>query len=279
MTTEPSFASGKICYLEIPCAEPAAAARFYADAFGWELRTRGDGSIAFDDTVGQVSGTFVTGRPPSSQPGIVVHVMVARIGPVLDRMRAGGGSILRDVDPDGSEIYAYVHDPYGNVIGVYQQSGLAETEAPEVADAGAAEGGVNPIPEHVSTVTVRLAVPDAVAALDFYARAFGAEEIYERFCAPDGTLIHTELRIGDAVVMVTEDDGYRALLATYWPDVDAAWERAVAAGATVVYPLADHFYGERGGRLEDPFGQQWMLSARTELLSHEEMLARATGGA
>ena len=138
---------------------------------------------------------------------------------------------------------------------------------------------MNPVPEHLSTVTVRLAVPDAVAALEFYARAFGAEEIYERFCAPDGTLIHTELRIGDAVVMVTEDDGYRALLATYWPDVDAAWERAVAAGATVVFPLADHFYGERGGRLEDPFGQQWMLSARTELLSHEEMLARAPGGA
>ena len=78
--------------------------------------------------------------------------------------------------------------------------------------------------------------------------------------------------------MVTEDDGYRALLATYWPDVDAAWERALAAGAEVVYPLADHFYGERGGRLRDPFGQEWMLAARTELLLAAEVHARAAGG-
>ena len=136
---------------------------------------------------------------------------------------------------------------------------------------------VSPVPEHLTTVTARLAVPDAIAALGFYAAAFDAQEIDERFCAPDGTLIHTELRIGNAVVMVTEDDGYRALLATYWPDVDAVWERAVAAGATVVYPLADHFYGERGGRLEDPFGQQWMLSSRTEIVSAAELAARGEG--
>jgi uncharacterized glyoxalase superfamily protein PhnB/catechol 2,3-dioxygenase-like lactoylglutathione lyase family enzyme len=276
MTTEPGYATGKICYLEIPCADPAAAARFYGDVFGWRVRERGDGSLAFDDAVGQVSGTWVTGPPPSAEPGIVIHVMVGEIGPVLDRVRAGGGSILRDVDPGASEVYAYMHDPYGNVIGVYQQPGLAETEAAAAgADAGAGTGPVNPVPEHLTTVTARLAVSDGLAALDFYARAFAAEEIYERFCAPDGTLIHTELQIGDAVVMVTEDEGYRALLATHWPDVDAAWERAVAAGATVVFPLADQFYGERGGRLEDPFGQQWMLSARTEILSREEMLARA----
>ncbi len=278
MTTEPGYATGKICYLEIPCGDPAEAARFYGDAFGWGLRTRGDGAIAFDDAVGQVSGTWVTGPPPSAEPGIVVHIMVGEIGSVLDRVRTGGGSILRDVDPEASEVYAYVRDPYGNVIGVYQQPGLAETEAGAAAsEAGAGVGAVNPVPEHLSTVTVRLAVLDAVSALEFYARAFGAEEISERFCAPDGTLIHTELRIGDAVVMVTEDDGYRALLATYWPDVDAAWERAVAAGAIVVFPLADQFYGERGGRLEDPFGQQWMLSSRTELVSAAALEARARG--
>jgi PhnB protein len=66
-----------------------------------------------------------------------------------------------------------------------------------------------------------------------------------------------------------------AIMATYWEDVDAAWDRAVTAGAEVIYPLADQFYGERGGRLRDPFGQQWMLSQRTEQLSHEEMGRRA----
>jgi PhnB protein len=65
------------------------------------------------------------------------------------------------------------------------------------------------------------------------------------------------------------------VLATYWDDVDAVWERAVSAGAEVVFPLADQFYGERGGRLRDPFGHQWMLSRRLEVVSPEEMARRA----
>jgi PhnB protein len=66
-----------------------------------------------------------------------------------------------------------------------------------------------------------------------------------------------------------------AIMATYWPDVDAAWDRALAAGAEVLYPLADQFYGERGGRLRDPFGQQWSLAQRIEDVSAEEMRRRA----
>jgi PhnB protein len=66
-----------------------------------------------------------------------------------------------------------------------------------------------------------------------------------------------------------------AIMATYWEDVDAVWQRATVAGAEVVYPLEDQFYGERGGRLRDPFGQQWMLSQRIEQLSHDEMSRRA----
>ena len=116
-----------------------------------------------------------------------------------------------------------------------------------------------PIPEHLHTVTPRLVVSDGAAAIEFYARAFGAEEVGERFTSPDGALIHAQVRIGDSVVMLTGDgDEARspssagtvtAIMATYWEDVDAAWERAVAAGAEVIYPLADQFYGERGGRL------------------------------
>jgi PhnB protein len=180
-----------------------------------------------------------------------------------------------DVDPAASERWAHVTDPDGNLLGVYEQAGLG---AQERAAAKVAAGGVAPVPEHLRTVTPRLAVPRAIEALEFYRRAFGAWEIDERFCAPDGTLIHAEIQVGDTVVMVTEDEGYRALLATYWPDVDVAWERALAAGATVVFDLADQFYGERGGRLEDPFGQQWMLSSRTEILSADEMRVRAAGG-
>src|SRR4051812_3182904 len=103
---------------------------------------------------------------------------------------------------------------------------------------------VDPVPPHLHTVTPRLVVRDGAAAIDSYARAFGAEEIYDRFTGPAREVIHSELRIGDSVVFITEegDAAGGTLLATYWPDVDAAWERARAAGAEVIYPLADQFY-------------------------------------
>lgn len=152
-----------------------------------------------------------------------------------------------------------------------------------------AGGSVDPIPGHLHTVTPRLVVRNGAAAIDFYRDAFDAEELGDRFTGPNGELIHAELRIGDSVVMVTEEtengapassyeslDGrVTAIMATYWENVDAAWQRALAAGAEILYPLEDQFYGERGGRLRDPFGQQWMLSQRIELVSAEEVERRA----
>jgi PhnB protein len=147
--------------------------------------------------------------------------------------------------------------------------------------------GVEPVPEHLRTVTPRLVVADGAAAIDFYRAAFEAEEIGERVTGPGGELIHAELRIGDSIVMLTEETdqaparsprtlggAVSAIMATYWPEVDAAWERALAAGAVVIYPLADQFYGERAGRLRDPDGQQWMLSQRIENVSADEMKRR-----
>ncbi len=146
------------------------------------------------------------------------------------------------------------------------------------------------IPPHLTTVTPRLVVSDGAAAIDFYVAAFGAEPVGERHTMPDGSLIHAELRIGNAIVMLTQDtsDGSpgpagrspaadrpaNVIMATYWEDVDGAWDRALAAGAEVIYPLADHFYGERGGRLGDPYGHQWMLSRVTEVLSADEIARR-----
>ena len=110
-------------------------------------------------------------------------------------------------------------------------------------------GAVSPVPGHLRTVTARLVVHDGNAAIAFYARAFGAEELGDRFTGPDGELIHAEIKIGDSVVMITQDsaDGpvgsperlggrVTCVMATYWQDVDAAWERAVSAGAEVIYP-------------------------------------------
>jgi len=133
---------------------------------------------------------------------------------------------------------------------------------------------IQPIPEHLHTVTPRLIVCNGADAIEFYVAAFEAKEIGERVIGPQGEVIHAEVSIGDSVVMITEDveleaestaprgDLVTAIMATYWENVDEAWDRAVSAGAQIIFPLEDHFYGERGGRLRDPFGQQWMLSQR-----------------
>ena len=112
-------------------------------------------------------------------------------------------------------------------------------------------GAVSPIPDHLHTVTPRLVVSDGAGAIAFYSRAFGAQELGERFTGPDGELIHAEILIGDSVVMITEDavDGpvrsperlggmVSCVMALYWENVDAAWERAVTAGAEVIYQAA-----------------------------------------
>lgn len=147
---------------------------------------------------------------------------------------------------------------------------------------------VSPIPEGLRTVTPRLVVSDGPSAIEFYNRAFGALELGDRFIGPQGELIHAQIRIGDSVVMITEDssDGpvrspeqvegtVTCVMSLYWENVDEAWERAVRAGAEVMYPLEDQFYGERGGRLRDPFGQQWMMSQHTEDVTAEEISRRA----
>jgi PhnB protein len=147
---------------------------------------------------------------------------------------------------------------------------------------------VRPVPEGYHRVTPRLVVRDGAAAIDFYRQAFGAEEVGERFTDPGGRLIHGVVRMGDSMVAITDDTGdgpvaapervdglVTCVMSLYWDDVDAAWKRAVGAGAAVVFDLADQFYGERGGRLRDPFGQQWMMSQHIEDVSPEETERRA----
>jgi predicted enzyme related to lactoylglutathione lyase len=122
----PRYASGKICYLEIPAIDVEESAAFYEGVFGWELRRRGDGEIAFDDTVGEVSGTWVTGRPPTSELGLAVHVMVESVERALERVVERGGEVVTPMTPLGEkEAYATFRDPAGNVLGVYQEPTLA----------------------------------------------------------------------------------------------------------------------------------------------------------
>jgi predicted enzyme related to lactoylglutathione lyase len=118
------YANGKICYIDMPAVDIARSADFYARVFGWEIRQRGDGSTAFDDTVGQVSGTWSVGRPPASQPGLLVYVMVEDAEATVKAIMANGCEIVQPIGGDAPEITARFRDPGGNVIGIYQQQGL-----------------------------------------------------------------------------------------------------------------------------------------------------------
>jgi predicted enzyme related to lactoylglutathione lyase len=109
------------CYIEIPATDIARSADFYTKAFGWRVRQRGDGSTAFDDTTGQVSGTWVVGRPLASSPGLLVYVMVDSVAATLDSIVANGGEIVQPIGADAPEITARFHDPAGNIMGLYQQ--------------------------------------------------------------------------------------------------------------------------------------------------------------
>lgn len=116
----PTLGNGKICYLEIPAVDIARSAGFYSSVFGWHVRKRGDGSTAFDDGVGEVSGTWVLGRAPSSTPGLLIYIMVDSVAVVLEAIVANGGEILQPIGADAPEITARLRDPAGNVIGLYQ---------------------------------------------------------------------------------------------------------------------------------------------------------------
>jgi predicted enzyme related to lactoylglutathione lyase len=116
----PTMANGKICYIEMPAVDIARSADFYSRVFGWSIRTRGDGSTAFDDGVGEVSGTWVRGRPPQS-PGLVVYIMVDDAAATLAAVVANGGQVVQAIGADAPEITARFKDPGGNIIGLYQQ--------------------------------------------------------------------------------------------------------------------------------------------------------------
>jgi predicted enzyme related to lactoylglutathione lyase len=117
----PTRGNGKICYIEIPATDIARSAEFYSRTFGWRVRRRGNGSTAFDDTVGEVSGTWVTGRPPASAPGFLFYIMVDSVAQTIDAVVANGGEIVQPVGADAPEITARFRDPAGNVIGLYQE--------------------------------------------------------------------------------------------------------------------------------------------------------------
>lgn len=117
----PTIRNGKICYIEIPATDVARSSDFYSKVFGWNMRTRGDGATAFDDSIGEVSGAFVLERPPATQPGFMIYVMVDSVATTAAVVVANGGEIVQPMGADAPEITARFRDPGGNVVGLYQE--------------------------------------------------------------------------------------------------------------------------------------------------------------
>lgn len=115
--------NGKICYVELPASDIARSAEFYERVFGWNIRRRGDGATAFDDTAGEVSGSWVLGRAAAAQPGLLFYIMVDSVSAAIEAVKAEGCEIVQAVGADAPEITARFRDPGGNVIGLYQERG------------------------------------------------------------------------------------------------------------------------------------------------------------
>lgn len=141
-----------------------------------------------------------------------------------------------------------------------------------------------PIPKDMHSLTAHLICADALAAIEFYKRAFNAVELL-KLVGPTGKLVHASLRIGDSMLMLAEEcpdygsvgpktlKGSAVVLHLMVEDVDAAVAQAVAAGATVTMPVADMFWGDRYGQLLDPFGHRWSVATRIRDLNQAEMQA------
>lgn len=137
------------------------------------------------------------------------------------------------------------------------------------------------IPVGLSALTPMLAVRNASKAIEWYKRVLGADE-KNRLTDNKGTIVHAELQISDCVVMLAEENppynkspemlnGTSVILNLYVPDVDRTVEMAVQEGAVVVFPVADQFYGDRAGRIQDPFGHMWIISKHLKEVSPQEM--------
>jgi predicted enzyme related to lactoylglutathione lyase len=123
MEKNPTLGQGKICYMEIPAKDMDQSATFYKDVFGWNVRKRSNGSTAFDDGVGEVSGVWIEGRAPETDPSIIVYIMVDDMNATVATVEANGGKIVQPVGKDAPEITARFSDPVGNVFGLYQEGG------------------------------------------------------------------------------------------------------------------------------------------------------------
>lgn len=145
------------------------------------------------------------------------------------------------------------------------------------------------IPPGFTTLTPMLVVRNASSAIEWYKKVFHAIEI-NRLTEPDGTVVHAEIRIGDSMIMLSEENavhhnnspqvlsGTSVILNLYVPDVDQTEKLALSMGAKSIFPVADQFYGDRAGRVQDPFGHMWIISKYIKNVAPEEMQRQINEG-
>ncbi len=119
---QPTYANGKICYLEIPAHDIQASASFYHKTFGWKIRTGEDGHVSFDDGVGEVSGMWVLGKKPMTEAGIIISIMVDDAEATKKLVINHGGKVVYSMKMDSGEVIIHFTDPAGNIMGLYEQS-------------------------------------------------------------------------------------------------------------------------------------------------------------
>jgi uncharacterized glyoxalase superfamily protein PhnB len=163
-------------------------------------------------------------------------------------------------------------------------AGASPRDAKEVSDMAAS---VRPVPDGFNTLSPYLVVKDAPRAIEFYKKAFGAEEMYRSTMPGSGVVMNAQLRFGNSMLMLNEEfpqwgsksprslGGSPVTVHLYVDDADKAYERAVQAGAEATMPLMDAFWGDRFGKLRDPFGHEWSIATRKENLAPAEIARRA----
>lgn len=210
---------------------------------------------------------------------VQIHDLVSTPRPMVN----GGRSVLGTVSAtsNGGNCMTAEPSPTEPVL-----TEPAPTE-PAPTDSAPAEPALeDSAPAGRHTVTVALTVTPCAEAIDFYIRAFGAVEIEPRMTGPDGVVGHAEIRVGDSVILLGDEwpegptrsphalGGTTAAVFLYVDDVELAWARAIEAGAEVVYPLEMQFYGDKGGRVRDPFGHTWGMAQHIEDVDADEMKRR-----
>jgi len=295
------------------CVKGAASAiEFYKRAFGATEVTRlsmpggkiGHAEIQVGDSRIMLSDEFPEygNRSPESIGGspVIVHLYVEDVDALAARVSAAG--IKVDVaDQDYGDRAGRFTDPFGHkwhisthrvdmtfeaYLKLYGPGGQKGTGSGEELLQELAKTA-KPIPEGFHTATPHLTVADGAKAIEFYKKAFGAVENESmRFSDPDGRIAHAEIRIGDSPIMLAgeaPDYGRRSpealggspvIISLYVEDVDAVARQAVEAGAKVLIPVADQFYGDRAGRFADPFGHVWIISTHIEDVSPQEIEKR-----